>query len=92
MTSKSLRMNVIQQTPKFTCVVLNGCSCEKENPFTGKLFQGSKYFCVFILQTVGFINYDELKRNIDDYRLKIKHKHFIASDKDLELVEVGWLA
>lgn len=73
-------VNVIQQAPKLSCVVLDRGSGQEQHSFTGQSFQRRQYLCVFVFESMGLIDYDELERDINYHIIEVKCKDFVAGD------------
>jgi hypothetical protein len=85
-----LWVDVVEQTPQFASVILDGSTGEEKHSFAGHAFEGTEDFGVFVFEAMGFVDNDELEGNVHDDVCEVKQEDFVTGDQDLEFVKFTW--
>lgn len=88
MMHEFLRVNIVQQTPKFTGVVLYRSTRQQKYSLAWHSLQSRQNFSIFIFEPMSLVDNNELERHVHDHIIEVKQENFVTGDEYLEFVEL----
>jgi len=88
---EAIRFDIVQQTPQFFSVILDGSTCKEQNSLASQSLKCGQDLGIGVLESMSFINDNELEGNLIKHVVLILQKDFIGGDQNLELVKLSGL-
>lgn len=90
--AEDIWLDVVQKREKFLRVVLNRSACQKHDFSARMLLKKSQGLGSLILQSVSFVDDDELEWNVGQALPQIRIEDLVAGDHEVELAKSTFLS